>query len=114
MHRTVLVSLIVFVSLSLASCKSASQINDRSTEQVNSVDQETKIYSSKGLVVSINKEQGSLYLEHEEIKGFMPAMSMDFYVKDVNLLNDLKKGDRISFKLESGKTGMAITSIQKL
>ena len=39
-----------------------------------------QVYQAVGRVVSMNKEQGSVELDHEDIKGVMPAMKMEFYV----------------------------------
>jgi Cu(I)/Ag(I) efflux system periplasmic protein CusF len=85
--------------------------NQRSHQAHN--DQDSKTYYSTGEVISVNKTQSSIQLKHDEIKGFMPAMSMDFYVKDPSLLNDMKPGERVKFDLESGKNGMFITKINK-
>ena len=41
-------------------------------------------------------------IEHEEVKGYMEAMTMPFPMKDDAALNKLKKGDKIQATLIVG------------
>lgn len=50
----------------------------------------------RGEVVSINRQEKSIRVKHEEIKGWMDAMTMDFPVPDQTELDKLKPGDRIT------------------
>ena len=74
---------------------------------------ETTTYHGVGVVKSINPKRPSIEIAHEDIKGLMPAMTMEFYVKDKSLLTGLKPGDRIEFTLENGVGGLKITEIKK-
>lgn len=67
----------------------------------NSKTQETsstnlKKYDLKGKVVSVNKAQKQAAIDHEEIPGFMSAMTMDFNIKDDDVLNELSPGAEVS------------------
>jgi protein SCO1/2 len=75
----------------------------------------TKInyYKSSGVVVKTDPKFPSIELDHEEIKGLMPAMRMEFYVKDKALLEGLKKGDQVLFTLEDKGGAELITEIKK-
>lgn len=66
-----------------------------------------------GKVTKINMELGSVELDHEEIKGIMPAMIMEFYVADPKELEKLKVGDKVNFTLEDNKGAEKITQISK-
>ena len=44
----------------------------------------------------------------------MPAMTMEFYVKDKSLLQGLKAEDKVNFTIENGVGGLKITAITKL
>jgi len=44
----------------------------------------------------------------------MPAMTMEFYVKDKSLLGGLQTSDRIEFTIENGVGGLKITEIRKI
>lgn len=70
-------------------------------------------YPGKGKVTKINLELGSVELDHEEIKGVMPAMRMEFYVSDKKLLEDLNGGDNVEFTLRYKDGTETITSIKK-
>ena len=74
---------------------------------------ETKTYYGVGVVKSLNPKQLSIEIDHEDIKDLMPAMQMSFYVKDKSLLDGLKAGDRVEFRLENGVGGLKITEIKK-
>ena len=43
----------------------------------------------------------------------MPAMTMEFYVRDVSLLEGIKTGDTIEFTVENGVSGLSIAEIKK-
>jgi Cu/Ag efflux protein CusF len=73
---------------------------------------ETTTYHGVGVVKSINPKLPSIEIDHEDIKGLMPAMTMQFYARDKSLLEGLKPGDRIEFTLENGVGGLKITEIR--
>jgi Cu/Ag efflux protein CusF len=74
---------------------------------------QAKYYNGTGKVTKINLQLGSVELDHEEIKGLMPKMIMEFYVADKSELNDLKIGDRVDFVLEDKAGAERISSIKK-
>ena len=74
---------------------------------------ETTTYLGVGVVKSINPQRPSIEIDHQDIKGLMPAMTMEFYVRDKSLLEGLKTGDQIDFTLENGVGGLKITEIRK-
>ncbi len=55
-----------------------------------------KRYEIKGEVISIYSLNNEITIRHEEIPGFMPAMTMPFKVKNVRILEGLIPGDRVS------------------
>jgi protein SCO1/2 len=59
-----------------------------------------KVYDGRGVVREVQKEYGQLVIEHEDIAGLMPAMTMNFGVGDPALLETLEAGDLIEFRLE--------------
>lgn len=71
------------------------------------------LYPSKGKVTKINNELGSVELDHEEIKGVMPKMLMEFYVKDKSLIKGLAVGDDVDFVLEYKHPSETIVEIKK-
>ncbi len=75
----------------------------------------TKIrtFDGKGVVTKINLELVSVELDHEEIKGLMPKMTMEFYVREKSELEKLKIGDAVDFVLEDNAGAEQIVSIKK-
>jgi Cu/Ag efflux protein CusF len=72
-----------------------------------------KLYDGKGVVTKINLELVSVELDHEEIKGVMPKMIMEFYVKEKAALERLKVGDAVNFVLEDDAGAERIIKIEK-
>jgi Cu/Ag efflux protein CusF len=70
-------------------------------------------YAGKGTVTKINNETGSVELNHEDIKDLMPAMQMEFYVKDKTLLKGLNVGDKVDFVVEYKHPTEIIAAIKK-
>jgi Cu/Ag efflux protein CusF len=70
-------------------------------------------YTSRGTVVSVNPSSSRIELDHEEIKGLMPAMTMPFRVNDAALLTGLKPGDQVTFVLDVNSGIELITKIEK-
>jgi Cu/Ag efflux protein CusF len=75
---------------------------------------QTTSHRGIGIVKALNPKVPSIELNHEEIKGFMPAMQMEFHVKDKSLLEGLAPEDKIEFTVEYGVGGMKITAIRKI
>jgi Cu/Ag efflux protein CusF len=73
----------------------------------------TTHFEGVGKVISINPKRPSIELDHEEIKDLMPAMTMEFFVKDKSLLDGLQTGDQVTFSLDNGVGGIVITKISK-
>ena len=67
-----------------------------------------------GEVRKIDKAAGKLTIKHGEIKNLdMPGMTMAFAVKDKALLDKVKSGDKIKFKVVMEGGNMVVTDIQK-
>src|SRR4051812_20626737 len=56
-------------------------------------------YELKGTVVSIDKAHSSAMISHEEIKGYMEAMTMSYTLKEAWPLDLMKPGDQIQATL---------------
>jgi Cu/Ag efflux protein CusF len=75
---------------------------------------QTTTYHGLGVVKHLNPKLPSIELDHDEIKGLMPAMTMEFYVKDKAMLDGINPGDRVAFAIENGVGGVKITMLTKL
>jgi len=73
-----------------------------------------KPYPGTGVIVTINRDEGWIEINHEEIKELMPAMQMEFNVKDKSLLDNVKVGERVDFTIIETQEGEYLTEIKKL
>lgn len=64
-----------------------------------STEETPREYSVRGVVRRVEPERRSVVVKHDEIPGFMPAMTMPFDVKEPKELQGLKPGDRIAFRM---------------
>jgi protein SCO1/2 len=71
------------------------------------------IYRGLGVVESIDRESATLEINHEEIKGLMPAMSMPFRLKDKGLVEGIEPGDKVDFWIESASGDMVVIRLRK-
>ena len=95
--RCVGVLLVLAMTGSLVACGSPEKAADAPTA---SVSVEAR-YDLKGKVVSLDKSHASVTVNHDEIKGFMSAMTMAYTVKDAKALDALSAGDVVTAKLVS-------------
>jgi protein SCO1 len=59
-----------------------------------------KRYSLRGIVRGVDREKREITVEHEDVPGFMEAMTMSFPVHDdPQLFEIIKEGDRVEAKL---------------
>jgi protein SCO1/2 len=56
-------------------------------------------YVLRGQVLSTNSAQTEITVKHEEIPGFMPAMTMSYKVKDQAVIREMKPGDLVTADL---------------
>lgn len=60
---------------------------------------EGRRYELKGKVISVDRAKGEAKVEHGDITDFMPAMTMDFPVRDAESLKVLEAGDGVQATL---------------
>src|ERR1043166_4479564 len=70
---------------------------------------QTNSYGGVGTVTDLDPKVPMIEIDHDDIKGLMPAMQMQFRLKDKSLLDGIKVGDRIEFTVENGVGGMQVT-----
>ena len=61
---------------------------------------ETRTYQLQGQVLAVRPETSEILVKHEDIQGFMPAMTMPYQVKEPALLKDRVPGDLITATLQ--------------
>ena len=73
----------------------------------------TKEYQLKGQILDIKPERSEVLVKHEDIKGFMPAMTMPYKVQDGTMLAGKQPGDLITATLVVGETEAHLSKIDK-
>jgi protein SCO1 len=72
-----------------------------------------KQYQLKGQILSVKPESREVLVKHEDIPGFMPAMTMPYSVKEAAILEGRQPGDLITATLEVGQLEANLTAITK-
>jgi Cu/Ag efflux protein CusF len=68
--------------------------------------------TGEGTVTAVVPERHQIVVDHEEIKGFMGAMTMGYRTDPPSLLEGLQAGDRIRFTIDTSQ--QTIVNIEKL
>jgi len=71
-------------------------------------------FQVQGVVLEVKPREKTVKIKHQEIPGYMPAMTMPFEVKDANELAGLQAGDSVSFRMIVTETDGWIDQIKKL
>jgi protein SCO1/2 len=74
---------------------------------------EPKQYELTGQVLGIKAEEREVLIKHEDIKGFMPGMTMPFKVREAKLLDGLVPGDLVTATLVVGDTEAHLSAVKK-
>lgn len=69
-------------------------------------------FEATGSIVAVADEQRVLKIAHEEIPGFMPAMTMSFDVAPGILPGKLQRGDAVRFTIERGPRRLMIVHLE--
>jgi protein SCO1/2 len=73
-----------------------------------------RTYTLQGQVLSIDQEHQLATIKHEEIKGFMAAMTMPYKVQDAKMLASMKPGDLINAKLSVVPNDAFLSDVKKV
>jgi len=93
-----LFALALILSLSAAACHETNQ-------------SQVRRYHLKGTVVQVDKPQRHLVVNHEQIPGFMAAMTMPYPVMDARSLDELSPGDQITADVVVGPSEIHLENI---
>jgi protein SCO1/2 len=68
-------------------------------------------YEIVGQVQAVAPERSEVTIKHQDIKGFMPGMTMPFKVKDQSVLNGRRPGDLVTGTLVVGEVDVHISKL---
>jgi len=74
----------------------------------------TQFFQVKGVVESVKADEKTVRIRHEEIPGYMEAMTMPFAVKDTDELAGVQAGDAVTFRMIVTEKDGWIDQIKKL
>ena len=67
----------------------------------------------RGVVQKVVPADRRVVIAHEDIPGFMPAMTMSFEVRDPALLEKFTPGERVRFTLEKTDQTLYLIEVEK-
>ena len=73
----------------------------------------TKEYQLTGQILDVKPDTKEVLVKHEDIPGFMPAMTMPYRVQDAQVLAGKEAGDLITATLVVGETEAHLSRIDK-
>lgn len=124
MHRSLRTfALLLPISLGLlvtSACNNSSSSDNHATHGSSGSSGSTgstkgeKTYTVKGTIKNFGPDKKYASIAHEDIPGYMAAMTMSFEPQNPTMLDGLNAGDKVefSFKVDNGKH--ILTSIKKL
>lgn len=71
-------------------------------------------YETRGVVRGFSPDQSTIEIQHENIPGFMPSMTMPFSPRNEKEIADLKIGDSISFRMTVTEKDFWIDNVRKI
>jgi protein SCO1/2 len=95
--------LVACVALALLAC-------GRSTNW----DEKAEYYDTHGVVRGFSPDRSTIQIQHENVPGFMPSMTMPFVTRNPREIADLKIGDAISFRMAVTQKDFWIENVKKI
>jgi protein SCO1/2 len=75
---------------------------------------EHRLLTAHGIVKEVAVERNSIRIAHDDIPGFMSAMTMEFAVKDPTILAGVQPEDEVNFTLEQTLESLYLVKIERL
>ena len=97
------VALMLWIAVALVSCGPATKPEDN-----------TQRYETRGIVRGFSPDRSNIEIEHENIPGFMPSMTMPFSARNQKEIVDLGTGDAISFRMTVTEKDFWIDRVKKI
>jgi protein SCO1 len=99
-------------------CQSAASMDPESREprpEAREAEQaEAETWRARGVIKRIERDRGMITIHHEDVPGYMPSMTMPFWVESDALFEGLAVDDAVEFRFRRGEGGKHfIVSIEK-
>jgi len=73
---------------------------------------EPRSYPLTGVVRKVDRKTGLVSIKHEEVVGFMPAMTMPFDLKGQPILDELQEGDEVTATLHVTSDDTSLSDVE--
>jgi protein SCO1 len=73
----------------------------------------SRTYELRGQVLAVDRTKGEVTVRHEDIRGFMPGMTMPFPVRDKRLLDQRERGELITATLVVAENSVYLSAIRR-
>lgn len=101
----------LLLTLSASACLSP---DSASGEAPSAEEQQANQYTTNGVVREIDREDLSVVIRHEDVPGYMPAMTMPFRLSAATQMDGLAVNDAVRFTFQRQSSGQhVIVSITK-
>jgi protein SCO1 len=70
-------------------------------------------YELRGQVLAVDRTRRELTVKHEDVRGFMPAMTMPFKVEDPRVLDELSPGDLVKATLVVRNSNGYLSAVER-
>lgn len=71
-------------------------------------------FDLRGQVLDVDRPRATALIRHEDIPGFMPAMTMPFRVKDARMLDNCQRGDLVLARLVVTDTDAWLSRLERV
>jgi protein SCO1 len=74
---------------------------------------EARQYVLEGQILEVRSDRNEVVIKHEDIRNFMPGMTMPFKVEDAALLRGKEPGDLVTATLVVGEVGAHLSTLTR-
>lgn len=103
MRKAIWIVALSYAVLALPACK-----------RTETTDANARVYQVRGIVRGFAPDRSTVDVQHEDIPGFMPSMTMPFTVKEPKNIAGLKIGDAISFRMTVTDKDLFLDQVKKI
>ena len=103
--------LLAVISLPGCQSKTETQQAPSSAQQESAASAGEHHYPLEGTIVSVDKAQQHLVIDHKDIPGFMSAMTMPYPVADSHVLDQVGPGDQITADVVASDKGVRLEKV---
>jgi Cu/Ag efflux protein CusF len=72
---------------------------------------ERTLFEGRGIIIHVDKREGKITLDHGLIECLMPAISMEYDIVALSMLQGFQAGDRVGFLLEQHDVDLRLVRI---